>query len=205
MASEVLDLRKELRHLYRAPTGSCELVEVPELKYLMVDGRGDPATAAPFQDAMQALYSVAYTAKFTSKALGRDFKVMPVEGLWWSEDPQAFATDGRDAWCWTVMVMVPDFIDPAFVDECASKVAAKKEVPALDLLRLESYTEGSAVQTMHLGPYDTEGPTIAMLHKYMEDEGLTFAGKHHEIYLSDPRRTAPERIKTIIRQAVKKA
>jgi len=205
MASAALDLKKELRDLYRAPKGSCRLVDVPELQYLMVDGRGNPVTAAAYQDAMQALYSVAYTAKFRSKALGRDFVVMPLEGLWWSQDPAVFAVDDRDAWHWTMMVLMPDFVESGFFEECIAEAAAKRELSARDLLRLERYAEGMAAQTMHLGPYAEEGPTIAMLHEYMELEGLSFAGKHHEIYLSDPRRTAPERIKTIIRQPVIRA
>ncbi len=204
MASAALDLRKELRHLYKAAVGSCQLVDVPELQYLMVDGSGDPAAAAAFQDAMQTLYSVVYTLKFRSKALGRDFVVMPVEGLWWSDQPDAFAADDRDAWRWTMMVMVPDFIEPALVEECSAAAGAKRELPALDLLRFERYAEGRSAQTMHLGPYDEEGPTIAMLHEYVTAEGLTFAGRHHEIYMNDPRRTAPERLKTLIRQPVKR-
>ena len=205
MGQDTLDLKKELRELYRAPHGSCRVVEVPELHYLMVDGVGDPNTSEAYQEALMTVYPVAYTVKFRSKERGRDFVVMPIQGLWWSEDPGSFVEGDRDAWSWTVLVLQPDFVESDFVEECVTEAAAKRDLPARELLRFERYAEGTAVQTMHRGPYSEEGPTIAMLHEFMKAEGYTFGGKHHEIYLSDPRRAAPENLKTIIRQPVAKA
>lgn len=203
---EKRDLKHELKALY-APGKQPALVEVPPLAFLMVDGAGDPNTSAAYREALDALYSVAYTLKFSLKRgpEGLDFTVMPLEGLWWSDDMAEF-TEGRKAeWKWTAMIAMPEFVTPELVARAAAEAAAKKELPALPLLRLETYDEGLAAQLLYTGPYADEGPTIARLHEFIHALGFGFDGrvqKHHEIYLGDPRRTAPEKLKTIIRQPV---
>lgn len=199
MADKV-DLRKELKALYAPPKGRIVEVDVPVLGFLMVDGSGDPNTAPAYREAVEALYAVAYTLKFAMKGEGRDFAVGVLEGLWWAKDQAAFLTGDRAKWRWTMMIAVPDFITPAIVDAARARAAAKKDLPGAGRLRWGRYDEGVAVQTLHLGPYRDEGPTIAALHAHIKGLGKRLYGTHHEIYLSDPRRTAPERLKTIIRQ-----
>ncbi len=201
-----VDFKKELKHLYRPSAKKIALVEVPEMQYLMIDGHGNPNTAQEYQDALATLYAVAYPLKFMSKKeLEKDYTVMPLEGLWWAEDMTAFSLGNKDAWSWTAMIMQPEWITQEMVAATCEQARAKKNPPALDKIRLAKYAEGLAVQVMHIGPYAAEAPTIARLHAFMEDEGYTYGGKHHEIYLSDPRRAAPEKLKTVIRQPVQKA
>lgn len=202
-----LDLKKKpYKHLYYPKASEPALVDVPPLQFVMIDGAGNPNTSEAFGEAASALYSVAYTLKFMSKALGTDFTVMPMEGLWWADDFSAFAVDGdRTLWKWTVMVLQPDHITAAMFDQAVEKAAAKQNVsPALDRVRLETYHEGLSAQIMHLGPYAEEGPTVARLHEWLEAQGCTTKGAkhHHEIYLSDPARVVPEKMKTVIRQPV---
>lgn len=201
-----VDLRKRLAKLY-APSGKeFSLVEVPPLNFLMVDGHGDPNHAPAYGEAIQALYSLAYTLKFTIKReLSADFRVMPLEGLWWTEDMADFSVDNKDAWDWTAMIAQPEMVTPERFEAARAEVAKKKRLPALAKVRLETYAEGLSVQIMHLGPYAAEAPTIARLHgTFLPENGLGPAGKHHEIYLSDPGRTAQEKLKTIIRQPVRR-
>jgi hypothetical protein len=203
-----VDFKKELKHLYRPSAKDFTTVDVPRMHFLMIDGHGDPNVAQAYQEALAALYAVAYKIKFASKqALGRDYVVPPLEGLWWAEDMSTF-TAARDkrAWDWTMMIMTPDWITAEMVEEAIEIAGAKKELSALAQLRFETYDEGLSVQILHVGPYDAEGPTLARLHQtwlpandYVED------GKHHEIYLSDPRRTAPDRMKTVLRQPIRRA
>ena len=199
------DFKKTLKHLYNPPR-RFTLVEVPEMQFLMIDGHGDPNTAQEYKDALEALYAVAYKVKFASKrALDQDYTVPPLEGLWWAEDMDAFLTRAKSEWDWTMMIMQPDWITLEMVEEASRQVVKSKDLPALPKLKLESYHEGLTVQIMHLGSYDDEGPTIARLHhEFLPENGLVEAGKHHEIYLGDPRRTAPEKLKTVLRQPVKK-
>lgn len=199
-----VDLKKELDS-YRARSGELRLVDVPPQSYLMIDGHGDPNTAPAYADALAALYPVAYALKFASRrALGRDFVVMPLEALWWADDMTAF-TSARDKarWDWTVMILQPEWITPVLLDDARATAAAKGGSPALDEIRLETLEEGRCVQTLHVGPYDDEAAVLARMHdEFVPDAGLRLAGKHHEIYLSDPRRVAPERLRTILRQPV---
>lgn len=199
-----VDLKKELV-AYRAPRGRFDVLDVPAQQYLMIDGHGDPNTSSEYRDAVSALYGVAYALKFHSKReLDRDYVVMPLEGLWWSEDLSAF-TSARDKsqWDWTMMILVPDWTLPEHLDAARRAVAAKGAAPALGLLRLETLTEGRCVQTLHIGPYDAEGPVLERMHaEFIPGAGLRPRGKHHEIYLADPRRSAPERLRTILRQPV---
>jgi hypothetical protein len=196
------DLKRDLKILYTArqvPT----LVEVPELAYLMVDGAGDPNTAPEYREAVEVLYAVSYAAKFALKTRsGLDYTVMPLEGLWWADDPAKFVQRDKSDWQWTAMILQPDQVDSTLVTESLSKASKKGPLPAGSRLRLQRWTEGRAAQILHVGPYAGEGPTIARLHEFIEASGLRLTGKHHEIYLGDPRRTAPERLKTIIRQPV---
>jgi len=198
--ADKVDLGKELKALYAPPKGRTVVVDVPPLGFLMVDGAGDPNTAPAYREALDALYSVAYTMKFAMKAEGRDFAVGALEGLWWSDDPGVFAGGDRAKWQWTMMIAVPDFVTAAGVSAAIAKAAAKKDLPAAARLRWERFAEGKAAQVLYFGRYADEGPTISALHDHIAGIGGTLSGKHHEIYLSDPRRTAPEKLRTIIRQ-----
>jgi hypothetical protein len=201
-----IDFKKELKHLYAPSAKDFQVVDVPPMQYIMVDGRGDPNTAQAYQDALEAVYAVAYTLKFSSKGLDKDFVVPPLEGLWWAEDKAIFVSDERVDWLWTAMIMQPEWITQEMVNEAKAQAGAKKELTALPALRMETYHEGVSAQIMHIGPYSEEGPTLARLHQeWIPANGYVEAGKHHEIYLSDPRRTAPEKLKTVLRQPIKKA
>ncbi|TKJ29790.1 MAG: hypothetical protein CEE40_07405 [Chloroflexi bacterium B3_Chlor] len=199
-----IDFKKELKHLYRPSAKEVALVDVPEMNFLMIDGRGDPNTSQEYQEALEALYAVSYALKFMVKKSEAtvDYVVMPLEGLWWTEDMTEFSMDDKDIWKWTAMIMQPEYVTRAFVDEALREVEEKKNPPALSKTRFESYHEGLAVQIMHIGPYSEEAPTIEKLHAFARERGYQLRGKHHEIYLSDPRRTAPDRLKTVIRQPV---
>ena len=201
-----IDFKKELKHLYRPSARRFEVVDVPPMNFLMIDGHGDPNTAQAYTDAVEALYAVAYKIKFKSKReLGKDYVVPPLEGLWWAEDMETFTSREKSAWDWTMMIMQPEWVTQEMVEETIEEVAKKKAPPALPRLRLETYHEGPAVQIMHVGSYDDEGPTIArMHHEFMPENGYAPAGKHHEVYLGDPRKVAPEKLKTVLRQPVKK-
>lgn len=201
-AAEKVDLKRAFKALYAPSAKSFSVVDVPAIGFLMVDGAGDPNTAKSYADAVGALYAVAYTLKFMRKAAGGtpDFAVMPLEGLWWSDDMEDFRAARKDKWRWTMMIAVPDFISAAEVAAAKKQAAAKKDVPSVGDLRLESFREGKAAQIMYFGPYADEGPTIAALHQFIADQGGALRGKHHEIYLSDPRRTDPAKLKTVIRQ-----
>ena len=206
--SGVLDYKKELQHLYRPSTKEFVVVDVPPMKFLMIDGHGDPNTAQEYADAVEALYAVAYRLKFMSKQeSGTNYVVPPLEGLWWAEDMETFTTHrDKSAWDWTMMIMQPEWITQEMFEQAVAQVAKKKDLPALPRLRLETYHEGPSAQIMHVGSYDDEGPVLARLHtEFIAENGYEEAGKHHEIYLSDPRKVAPEKLKTILRQPIRKA
>ena len=205
--SRKVDYKKELKHLYRPSAKAFEVVDVPPMQYLMIDGHGDPNTAQEYQDAIEALYAVAFKVKFISKKqLDKDYVVPPLEGLWWAEDMDTFSTHrDKSAWDWTMMIMQPEWITPELVDEAIQQVQKSKDLPALSKLRLESYHEGLSVQIMHHGSYDDEAPTLHRLHhEFVPQNGYEMNGKHHEIYLSDARKVAPEKLKTVLRQPVRK-
>lgn len=199
------DVKLAHRDLYAPPRRDFVEVDVPPLQYLAVDGSGDPNTNSAYTEAIEALYGVAYAAKFRSKReLGRDFVVAPLEGRWRADDPATFVTGDKSAWRWTMLIHQPDWIDDAVVVAAVEQVRAKRPSPALDALRLLRLHEGRSVQILHVGSYDDEAPTLARLHdEWMPAHGLTFNGDHHEIYLSDARRTAPEKLKTVLRQPVR--
>lgn len=200
-----IDFKKQLNHLYNPGKKDFSIVDVPAMQFLMVDGHGTPGVVQAYQDALEALYAVAYKIKFASKQqLGQDYTVPPLEGLWWADDMAAFTTNrDKSQWDWTMMIMQPDWITPALFDEACAIVKKQKDLAALAKLRLETYEEGLSVQIMHIGSYDDEEPTLHKLHhEFMPANNFTFNGKHHEIYLGDPRRVAPEKLKTVLRQPV---
>ncbi len=200
-----VDFKKTLKHLY-IPPKKFVTVEVPPMQFLMIDGHGDPNSAQEYQDAVEALYAVAYKIKFVSKkALEKDYTVPPLEGLWWAEDMQSFITREKSAWEWTMMIMTPEWIGDEIYADAVEQVRKTKNPISLDKIRLRDYDEGLSVQIMHIGSYDDEGPVLAKMHNdFIPENGLVKRGKHHEIYLSDPRRVAPEKLKTVLRQPVKK-
>jgi len=202
---EKIDFKKTMKHLYNPPSGRFTIVDVPPLNFLMIDGHGDPNKAPEFQENTEALYTLAYTIKFVLKPAGVEFVVPPSEGLWWMENMQEFSLAVKDRWDWTMMMMQPDAVTPEILISARQQALRKKALPALEKVRLESYQEGLSVQIMYYGAYADEGPTIARMHAYIRDEGYLPNGKHHEIYLGDPRRTPPEKLKTVIRQPVRKA
>lgn len=189
---------------YRATRDAPALVEVPDLQYLMLDGSGDPNSLA-FDEAVSTLYPVAFRTKFASKhALGRDYVVMPLEGLWWADDMDRF-TENRDKsqWCWTLMIMVPDWITGEMVSAAVDGVATTDRPAPLNEVRLETLREGRCVQALHVGSYDDEAELLRrMHHDVIPGHDLTVRGRHHEIYLSDARRTPPAKLRTILRQPV---
>lgn len=197
------DIKRDRKDLYAPRTAGFQLVDVPELPFLMVDGKGDPNTSRSYSDAVAALYSVSYALKFASKQLGRDYVVAPLEGLWSADDPEKFIARAKDDWEWTMMVTQPEWLTPAMVDDAIRLTAGKKDLPAVERLRFGRYAEGLAVQVLHIGSFDDEAPLLDRLHReFMPDNGLIFNGRHHEIYLSDPRKTEPARLRTILRQPV---
>ncbi|GAA0529678.1 hypothetical protein GCM10011581_29940 [Saccharopolyspora subtropica] len=202
--TQKIDFKRQLDS-YQAGHHAFRLVDVPPLQYLMVDGHGDPNTSGEFADAAATLYPVAYKLKFASKQdLGKDYVVMPLEGLWWAEDMETF-TSRRDKsrWNWTLMIMVPDWITQDMVGAAVAKVAAGRRPASLDKLRLQTLEEGTCVQTLHVGPFDEEAGILdRMHHQFIPENGLRMTGQHHEIYLSDFRRVAPEKLRTILRQPV---
>ena len=199
---ETIDFKKEYRELYSAPKGVPGMVDVPPLQYLMVDGSGNPNTSPRFQEAMSGLYPVAYTLRFAIKADEQvAYSVMPLQGLWWLPDGE-FDFSLKDRWIWTLMIMQPDYVTEDRFEAARESAKNKEPLPIFDELRLEVYEEGLAAQIMHIGPYADEAPNIERLHTFIHESGYSLRGKHHEIYLGDPNRSAPEKLKTIIRQPV---
>ena len=192
------DLRKSLHDIYSPPVGDVELITPPRMKYIMVDGEGDPQGDS-FQQAMGVLFGLAYTLKFRSrKQMKKDYNVMTPEGLWWFRGG-GFDPSRRRDWLWTLMVVVPDFITDSMFNEAKLELREKKNPPGLDKARLESFDEGLCAQTMHLGPYSAESESIARLETFAKAHGYRMVGKHHEIYLGDPRRPRPSKLRTILR------
>lgn len=203
---EKIDFKKSCPDLYKPPAGRFVSVDVPAMQFVKIDGKGDPNTVPAYRQAIEWLYSVSYAMKFAAKvAKGKDYVVPPLEGLWWADDPADFVARRKERWRWTMMIMAPDFMDLMLFDAAVEK-AGKKLGAAPESLRLERLEEGTVLQTLHVGSYDDEGPILARLHnEEMPSRGLTFAGPHHEIYLSDARKTAPAKLRTILRQPVTSA
>lgn len=200
------DFKKELKHLYKPAQKEVGVVDVPPMNYLMVDGQGDPDKVPEFQDAIAALFGLSYALKFMIKNGPDeiDYGVMPLEGLWSSNDMDSFNRGEKDKWLWTLMIMQPDYVTSDMFASAREQLQEKKgpELPSLGKVRFDSLFEGLSAQIMHLGHYSDEGPTIELLHQHIKANGYRFNGKHHEIYLSDIRRAAPERWRTVLRQPV---
>jgi hypothetical protein len=195
-----IDLKKELKSLYNPSSKEITTIDVPAMNFLLIDGEGAP-TSSQFIEAVEALFSVSYTLKFIiKKGKGVDYGVMPLEGLWWVDDMNKFNADQKDEWKWTAMIMQPKYVDASDVTLAVEQVKKKKKLVALPKVRFESFKEGNAAQIMYVGPFSAEGPTITKIHSYIEKSGHTLSGKHHEVYLNNPATTAPEKLKTILRQ-----
>jgi len=201
-----IDFKKTMKEFYQPNPKEVVLVDIPEMKFLMIDGIGSPGDSKDYQDALAVLYPIAFKTKFLSKAKGKDYVVPPLEGLWWADDMKDFIEGNRDKWKWTMMIMQPDWITQDMIDE-AIKITDEKKPELSNLLpklRLEKYKEGKAAQIMHIGPYSEEGPTVQKVHDFIQNEGGEFdKNKHHEIYLSDPRKANPATMRTVIRQPFK--
>ncbi|NDL59841.1 GyrI-like domain-containing protein [Phytoactinopolyspora mesophila] len=201
------DIKKERRHLYAPKHGRFEVVDVPRMTFLMADGHGDPNTSPAYRAVVKALFTISYAVRSVAKEkLGRKHTVGPLEGLWSADDLGVFKTRDKDAWDWTLMIVQPAWVNSAIVDEALDRVRMTQELGAGSDVRFEEFAEGRSVQVLHIGSYDDEGPTIARMHdEFMPAEGFTPRGRHHEIYLSDARRTEPSRLRTILRQPVSSA
>ncbi|TFG25797.1 MAG: hypothetical protein EU533_00705 [Promethearchaeota archaeon] len=200
-----IDFKKSLKEFYQSNAKEVVLLKVPIMQFLMIDGRGSPGDSEEYHNALKVLYPVAFKTKFLSKTKGKDYVVPPLEGLWWADNMEDFKNGNREKWIWTMMIMQPDWITQEMISE-AIDITKDKKTELSDLLpqlRLGKYTEGKAAQIMHIGPYSEEGPIIDKIHDFIKDRGGKFNGhvqKHHEIYLSDPRKANPARMKTVIRQ-----
>ncbi len=198
------DYKKELKHLYLPSTGEVVDVDVPAMNFIMIDGTGDPSVSREFQEAVEVLYGISYTAKFAiKKAEEEDYVVPPLEALWWADDMSDFLAARRDNWKWTAMIMQPPYVGEEIFERSREELKKKKDPPAISQARFETFHEGLSAQMMYIGPFAEEGPVIERLHAYIAESGHVLGGKHHEIYLSDFRRTAPEKLKTVIRQPMK--
>ena len=197
---EKLDWKKDSKALYFPPAEPV-IVDVPPMNYLMIDGHGDPNNNPVYQEAIEALYSLSYTLKFAiKKAGGVEYAVYPAEGLWWADNMDDYITGDKTNWDWTMMIAQPEPVTAEWVERARAEVLKKKGIAAAERVRFETYHEGRSAQLMHFGPFSAEGPNIARLHAFIEAQGCQLRGKHHEIYLSDFRKTAPEKLKTVIRQ-----
>ena len=199
---ETIDFKKEYRELYTAPKDTPAIVDVPALQYLMVDGSGNPNTSARFPECMSGLYPLAYTLRFVIKAEEQvAYSVMPLQGLWWLPGDD-FDFSVKERWVWTLMIMQPDYVTEDRFEMARESAKKKEPLPVFDELRLEVYEEGLVAQIMHIGPYADEAPTIEKLHAFIHANGYSLRGKHHELYIGDPNRSAPEKLKTIVRQPI---
>lgn len=196
-----IDMKKDMKHLYTAGKEPA-IVTVPEITFIAYDGQGDPNTSKEFQDSMGVIFGLAYTIKFMCKGMEKDFVVMPLEGLWWTDDMSDFSVANKEIWKWTVMIALPDFIDIGIFNEAKQKLFAKKKLSNIDKARLEKYEDGLSAQILHMGPYAEEQPTIEKLHVFIKEQGYRMHKKHREIYFNSPERVIPEKLKTIIRQPI---
>ncbi|MBC8186413.1 GyrI-like domain-containing protein [candidate division KSB1 bacterium] len=197
-----IDFKKELKLLYKPSPKKVEIVDVPVMNFLMIDGMGDPNVSQEFKDAVEALFAFAYRIKFSIKKSEKaiDYSVMPLEGLWWADDMSKFSVEDKSSWKWTLMIMQPEFVSDELVKQCTDELKLKKDLFALSKIRFQSFEEGKAAQIMHIGPFSEEGPTVERVHQFIEENNSENRGKHHEIYLSDIRRGNPANWKTVIRQ-----
>lgn len=199
-----IDFKKEMKYLYQPSAKEVVQVDVPTANFLMVDGEGDPNTSQTYSDAIEVLYAVSYTVKFMIKkgTMAIDYGVMPLEGLWWTDDMSSFTTADKSGWKWTMMIAQPTFVTRKIVELAIAEVKKKKNPTAISKIHLELFSEGKCAQIMHIGPFTEEGPTVEKVHQFIDSRSQR-VGKHHEIYLSDIRKAAPSKWKTIIRQPMK--
>jgi hypothetical protein len=201
-----LDLKKDLKHLYNPSPRKPVIVEVPDMQFIMIDGEGDPNNSEVFQKSLEVLYGLSYTIKFGSKKdLEIDYPVMALEGIWWGT-PRGltrFSSEDKADWKWTLMMMQPDHIKEEFFLEKKEVLRNRKNPEFLDDVRFERFHEGPVVQQMHIGPYSEEWKTVEPMHKWAEDQGYQLVGRHHELYIGDPRKASPEKLKTVLRHPVK--
>ena len=200
-----IDYKKELKHLYRPSAKKIVALEVPKMNFLVIDGKGDPNTSVEYKQAVETLYAVSYAVKFLIKRgeLQTDYGVMPLEGLWWVDDMRMFDIHKKDHWKWTAMIMQPEIVTKEYIEIAIDQVNKKKKLEALSKIEFTSFQEGKSAQTLHIGPFKDEGPTIERIHLFITESKYSLRGKHHEIYLSDIRKAKPENWKTIIRQPMK--
>jgi hypothetical protein len=198
------DFKKEKKNLYYPSDKKVSIIDVPRMNFLMINGKGDPNTSHEYKDAMEALFPVSYKTKFISKKENnQDYVVMPLEGLWWVDNMDEFNIEDKESWKWTVMIMQPEFVTDEIIKKAIEDVEGKKNPPSLSKLRFTKFSERLSAQIMHIGPYGAaEVPTVEKLHDYIDKSGYKIRDKHHEIYISDVRRTRPEMLKTVIRQPV---
>jgi hypothetical protein len=196
-----IDYKKQLKEFYKPSAKKVVEVDMPKMNFLMVDGNGAPDTCE-YKEAIEALYSVSYTLKFMVKKgdVGIDYGVLPLEGLWWADDMSDYINDNKSKWIWTMMIMQPELVTKELVQAAVHQVKDKKNLPSIDKVRFKPLQEGKCAQTLHVGPFTTEGPTVERVHSFIAECGSELIGKHHEIYLTDIRRAAPEKWRTIIRQ-----
>jgi len=201
-----IDYKKVLKELYGQSPRKISIVKVPRLNYLVIEGEGNPNTSKEYKDAVEALFKLSYKIKFMIKRseLSIDYGVMPLEGLWWSGDMKDFAMEKKDKWKWAAMIMQPAIVTRAHVTNIIEEEAGKKELSAISKVIYKEYEEGLAAQMMHIGPYGQEGQSIERLHSFIKEAGYQLSGFHHEIYLSDPRRCEPGKMKTILRQPIRR-
>jgi len=202
---KTIDLKKTLKPYYTASAAKPSILTVPPLGALMIDGQGDPS-GKPYEETIGKLYGVAFTLKFMfKKDRAIDYPVMALEGLWWADDIGDFRAGRRENWKWTMFTVLPDVVTKKDVAQAIELVREKAKFPSLPEFRLERFAEGLSAQILHVGPYSAEKPTIERLHRFVEEQGYKLRGRHHEIYLGDPRRAAPEKLRTIVRHPVEKA
>jgi len=203
---EKIDLLTNLKPLYQPSAKEPVIAFIPAMQFIMLDGHGDPNTSQEYAATLQSLYQFAYTIKFAiKKSTGADFAVMPLEGLWWSENMDDFVTRDKASWSWRMMIAQPGLVTSEWIETARTQVLAKKDAgPRAAEIHFETYEEGMCVQLMHIGPYDAEAPNIQRMHQYALAQGYRLAGLHHEIYLSDPRRAAPSKMRTVLRQPIAK-
>lgn len=194
-----LDLKKQQKEAFNVKENEYKKVICPKSYYIGLDGKGDPNNNEEYQNIVGALYKMAYSIKMDYKKKDLDFVVMPLSGLWWSEDLKDFIEGAKDKWIWTMMIQVPEFITKEIVEEMKNKL--KNESSYIDDIKFIEAEETEAFETLYIGAYKDEGDTIKKLHETIRESGYKLSGKHEEIYLSDPRRVEESKLKTIIRQS----
>ena len=197
-----IDLKKELRRIYAPSMKDVTIIDVPKMNFLMIDGMGDPNTSPEYKNAVEALFSLSYAIKFMIKNEKIiDYSVMPLEGLWWMDNMMRFSAESKNEWKWTSMIMQPEYVNKEILNKALEKTR-KKNLPVLSKIRFEAFSEGLSAQIMYIGSFSAEGPTITRIHNFIKEQGYKLSGKHHEIYLSDPSKSAPEKTKTVLRQPI---